>query len=556
MSSPENLDKALVITSPSFWLAVVAGITIIAVSVLWALFSSIPVKVTGKGAMGYKYDFEYVTSEVNAVVNEVYATVGSIVEEGDPLYSYDTHSLSEEKEKICDRVLTVEAVTVDSTDDLITEDTRELIELKKSAEAGTLKMSEKEKELELQKEHLSEAVEAEKSARTAYLNARNACTAFENNGNNVSEHYETVVEAWKKSESYKASMDASDSLRMDAESEYEYYSYYEDSGDPEEREQYQIAKAAYESAYSNYYKLKSDYETALYTYNSLLEKYFPEAQPGLSPETQEQVLSALNAYNSQLEALKTDCSEKESAYSTAKSYANSMKSGVMSLEIGYQVEDNGQNNSHLTYLRDFDILKKSILDGLNKKISEYDNLIQDNVVFATSTGLVSLCSVDVGYSVRQGEIVAGIVGELEGDILTNGIADLESGKNIKPGMEVRIYPSTVNKYEYGYILGKVTEVYTAVGLTELTRLFFDDENLAKGLAGSGTYIPFMIDVERDETTASGLKWSTDNCRDLGLPDDETIVEIEVIIDNKRPIDMVIPYLGEKLEGIANRNGSK
>ena len=85
MSSPENLDKALVITSPSFWLAVVAGITIIAVSVLWALFSSIPVKVTGKGAMGYKYDFEYVTSEVNAVVNEVYATVGSIVEEGDPL---------------------------------------------------------------------------------------------------------------------------------------------------------------------------------------------------------------------------------------------------------------------------------------------------------------------------------------------------------------------------------------------------------------------------------------------------------------------------------------
>ena len=45
LSSPEQLDKAIVITPPSFWIALAGGVLIVVVALLWGIFGKLPVKV-------------------------------------------------------------------------------------------------------------------------------------------------------------------------------------------------------------------------------------------------------------------------------------------------------------------------------------------------------------------------------------------------------------------------------------------------------------------------------------------------------------------------------
>ena len=49
ISSPEQLDKMIVITSPSYWLAIVGGAVIVVVALLWSVFGSIPISMETTG---------------------------------------------------------------------------------------------------------------------------------------------------------------------------------------------------------------------------------------------------------------------------------------------------------------------------------------------------------------------------------------------------------------------------------------------------------------------------------------------------------------------------
>ena len=49
ISSPEQLDKMIVITSPSYWLAIVGGAVIIVAALLWSVFGSIPINMETTG---------------------------------------------------------------------------------------------------------------------------------------------------------------------------------------------------------------------------------------------------------------------------------------------------------------------------------------------------------------------------------------------------------------------------------------------------------------------------------------------------------------------------
>ena len=49
ISSPEQLDKMIVITSPTLWLAVLGGIVIVAAALLWSVFGRLPISVETTG---------------------------------------------------------------------------------------------------------------------------------------------------------------------------------------------------------------------------------------------------------------------------------------------------------------------------------------------------------------------------------------------------------------------------------------------------------------------------------------------------------------------------
>ena len=49
ISSPEQLDEMIVITSPSYWLAILGGAVIIVAALIWSVFGSIPISMETTG---------------------------------------------------------------------------------------------------------------------------------------------------------------------------------------------------------------------------------------------------------------------------------------------------------------------------------------------------------------------------------------------------------------------------------------------------------------------------------------------------------------------------
>ena len=78
ISSPEQLDKALTVTSPLSWLALAAVTVMIVITIIWSIVGTIPVTVTSAGI---------VSSPVST--NALY-TPGSSLVYGTPVLSYRT----------------------------------------------------------------------------------------------------------------------------------------------------------------------------------------------------------------------------------------------------------------------------------------------------------------------------------------------------------------------------------------------------------------------------------------------------------------------------------
>ena len=52
LSSPEQLDKAVVITPPAFWIALTGGVLIVLGAVIWGIFGRLPISVDANGIYG------------------------------------------------------------------------------------------------------------------------------------------------------------------------------------------------------------------------------------------------------------------------------------------------------------------------------------------------------------------------------------------------------------------------------------------------------------------------------------------------------------------------
>jgi len=120
---------------------------------------------------------------------------------------------------------------------------------------------------------------------------------------------------------------------------------------------------------------------------------------------------------------------------------------------------------------------------------------------------------------------------------------LSNAKRLQPGMTARISPVTYKKERYGYLLGKVKGVAkypaTAAGMMAM----FNNESLVGALSQQGPPIAVSVDLLTDPSTASGYAWSSDTGAKLELSGG-TMATGNFIIESKRPISLVLPWLRE------------
>lgn len=88
ISSPEQLDKVLVVTSPMSWLAL-AGVTlIIVVTLLWSIIGTIPVTVTTSGVISSADSTNAVYIEDSGTIQSLLVRSGAKLHMGTPVLTY------------------------------------------------------------------------------------------------------------------------------------------------------------------------------------------------------------------------------------------------------------------------------------------------------------------------------------------------------------------------------------------------------------------------------------------------------------------------------------
>jgi HlyD family secretion protein len=117
------------------------------------------------------------------------------------------------------------------------------------------------------------------------------------------------------------------------------------------------------------------------------------------------------------------------------------------------------------------------------------------------------------------------------------------GKKVRPGMQIQISPSTVKPEEYGFIIGQVNSVSFFPSTPDGMQRVLRNEQLAKELSQRGTAIEVSADLLKDTHTASGYKWSSPKGPPIEVYSG-TLCNGNIVVDNKRPIEYVIPKIKE------------
>lgn len=494
LSSPEQLDKAIKIIPPSFWIAVIGGVVILAVLLAWSIVGRLPVKVTADGMYMGSGGLQSVVAEADGIVQDVFVREGDEVERGQILAQLDAGDYDEQISALDERKANVESVTFWSDDDPATVDTKPLLDIKSQFDvtgsgltADQIALRERQSALSKQKSAVSKAKSARNSARRHYSRVQN---------------------------------------------------------------KYQKAQNKYNSA-------SSDLNNAQVAYNTYYKTIGPdptEEQLEYLQKLSDEITEAENVFNAaaaKLEPLQAKAKKAEAAYSAAQQSYNTEKTTkkqladtVSQMEAKVKADKSGTGNQTSSLEKQFISAKGGVLDQIDQELENQLYAAEKMKLKSRADGQVIEVDIAEGNAVQMGMTVCTINYDTGGDE-TVLFVPVSEGKKIKKGMKAVIYPSTVNRQEYGHMEGEVTDVSDTVISAQDMSNQLGSQALAEAFLQRGPVIGVECSLEKDESTASGYKWSSKKGAEISI-DEGTIMQADIVTEEKAPITMLIPYLKEKL----------
>lgn len=582
MSSPDQLDKMIVITSPSFWLALLGGAAIVVVALVWSVFGRLPIKTEATGLFVPDQGTFYLAANTSGIVSSLQVEIGDYVEQGDVVMTLSDEDVQQELNALLERREMVVAITLESENDIVTADNRELINLKTQISAAGLEKDQQEAMLASYQAELSDlapkviAAQTEmERAQQAYYNAidsggvsagvqieyneeqaaysqassqyaqasasaESARVTYNNtlDGilNSLQEQIQAKISDQNTTDEQKAALKAllskviaakgtgaaPDTLDGDIKSEITHMGVLADL---------ENLWMQYKTAKDILATVEEDYYDALATYESAAEAYKNSSDAAAQGSAdKEHLMAVLN--------------EKTTEYQTLYSQKSSLESNILSLQSQIQAASVGESVHVDSYRQQFDAMRSSIIDSLDSEIEKYEYALEKTQITATVSGMVSDIKVGIGSAVGQGNEILTIRQLAEENLIVCYIP-INTGKKVEPGMEVIVSPTTVNENEYGHMQAEVIHVDDYVSTASSIRSMLGDDTLAQAFTQNGPVVGVICRLRVDETTASGYWWSNSKGAELMVPEG-TMVTADIITEEKAPIDMLIPYLKEKL----------
>jgi len=142
-----------------------------------------------------------------------------------------------------------------------------------------------------------------------------------------------------------------------------------------------------------------------------------------------------------------------------------------------------------------------------------------------------------------------IVVETEGSTLDAVLyVAADRGKSVKPGMEVRLEPSTVKREEFGTMVGTVESISEFPITPQGMAAVLHNDSLVTRFSKGGAPYAASVRLKRDENTVSGYHWAVGNGPAVRLTSG-TLTKAEITTRERRPVELIVPML-KRLTGIA------
>lgn len=166
----------------------------------------------------------------------------------------------------------------------------------------------------------------------------------------------------------------------------------------------------------------------------------------------------------------------------------------------------------------------------------------DREIKTEFSGRVIELTVAAGQMVSQGQQVIQIDTRAEQDeFIALTYFHAKEGKQLKKGMKVRISPSTVDKRQYGCIIGRIDSISDYPVTVDAAAAFIGNKSVAQRLTAGGYEIEAFIHLERNAQTPSGYAWTSERGPDVTITAG-TKVDVWVTIEQRSPISYILPKI--------------
>ena len=187
---------------------------------------------------------------------------------------------------------------------------------------------------------------------------------------------------------------------------------------------------------------------------------------------------------------------------------------------------------------------------LNDASREVDKLAaelgRDTKVVSPIDGRVLEMKVSPGTVLNIGTPV--VVVESEGATLDAILyVGADRGKSVKPGMEVRLEPSTVKREEFGTMVGTVESISEFPITPQGMAAVLHNDSLVTRFSRGGAPYSASVRLKRDDKTVSGYHWAVGKGPALRLTSG-TLTKAEITTRERRPVELIVPML-KRLTGI-------
>lgn len=185
-----------------------------------------------------------------------------------------------------------------------------------------------------------------------------------------------------------------------------------------------------------------------------------------------------------------------------------------------------QQNRIADLTREVEVLEKQ-LEGESTVVSPY-------------AGQVLEIRVSVGSLVQVGTPIVSLQPDVDS---LEAVLYVPAGraKELRPGMEAEILPTTVRREEYGFIRGNVVFVSDYPATEAALMRVFENPPLVRALSGGGPVTEVRVDMATDATTPSGYRWSSRRGAPVKLSGG-TLCLGEIVTRKRSPMSLVIPEI--------------